>query len=298
MASMLKFIVTALIAISLLQPGQSPDETIPHDIRIEGNVSTIADDILVEGVVAGDVISWTGNIIIRGYVHGDVVSYTGNVTISQGARVDGSVLALTGELAVETAALGGSAITGGNGGRLLSRIVGVFAPLPQAPSGAANAGNWLFSLFLSIATITSALLLIGTWPNRLSLASHTLIRKPIQALSLGVLAGIALAAITLILAGVLAASVIGLPLSVLLVVVLHVPYLFGVAALIQAARTTLDPTAHGLSFKTGLTALALVVPLLLIGLVAPLVALVLFYAVASPGLGAAILTRGGMLHST
>jgi hypothetical protein len=296
MMSIVKLVAISLLALSLFQSGQEPAETIPRDQQIDGSVSTIADDIRVDGVVAGDVVSWTGNIVVSGHVYGDVVSYTGNVTILPGARVDGSAMSLNGALQIEQATLGGSAIKGSGDGRIFSRIVGVFAPEAQAPLGAANAANWLFSLFLGAVVLSSALLLMSSVPNRLAAAAAMLRSYPSRALVVGMFAAIALMTLAFVLAGMLATTIIGLPLSVLLLLLLHVPFVFGVATLFQAASATFDPQAQGISLKTGLTALALVLPLLLIGLIAPFAALLLCYALASPGLGAAILSRGGMLR--
>jgi cytoskeletal protein CcmA (bactofilin family) len=290
---MLRIVILAFVALGLLFRADDPTNIIPRNTLINGDVVTVTRDIQVNGEVTGDVTSWTGDIMIAGHVYGDVVSYTGSVTLLPGAQVDGSIMSLSGDLAVQEESLREKSFRGGFGGQLFSSIVGVFAPAPAIAPTNSGLARWLVSAVLGSATLVLALLLVGVWPNRSIRAAQILMRRPGRSLLIGALSAVALMALATLTAGVLAATVVALPVSALLLVLMQLPFVAGLAVLTQAARSTLQPGSHELSPLAGFTALALIAPIVLIGLISPLAALLLFYLIASPGLGAAVLTRGG-----
>jgi hypothetical protein len=124
-----------------------------------------------------------------------------------------------------------------------------------------------------------------------------LVAHPVQAMLIGLLAGVALSTLLPLLATLLAITLIGLPVSVLIVLLANLPYISGLAALIQAARVSIEPRIVALTRTTVLVAGVLILPIALVGMLSPSAALLLFYLIASPGLGALLISRMGTLRS-
>lgn len=291
------YILTAMLLIMRLI--WSPHD-LPHTLSSgihEGNIATITSDIRVEGEVTGDVTSWTGNIVVNGYVHGDVVSYTGTIELTPGARVDGNVMSLGGRVQADEATIAGKVFVGGTGGQYLSRLVGIFAPTPFGPASTVGIAGWPFSLVLGLALLILCLLMASVWPQRTASTAIMLAYHPGRAALIGLLAGVALSALLPLLATLLAVTLIGLPLSIILLVLANLPYIIGLAALIQAARATLEPRTLAVSRTLIFVAFGLILPIALVGMISPAAALLLFYLIASPGLGALLISRFGTLRS-
>ncbi len=265
--------------------------TVPAGQVIRGDLASFTDPILIEGTVDGDVTSWSGPITVRGEVHGDVVSYAGSIDIGPGAQVTGSVLSLgggvarAGEARVAGQVLGEKPVVGGV---FVSNVAAILRP----HVGAATAD-------LPLPLISAALTLIGLlltaacaalWPLRTLGVSRALRRAPGSSLAIGLLTTALTALLLLPLGGLIALSLVGLPLLLPLTLLLQAPYLFGLAGLGRLLGERIRPgdTAPAIA---GVALLLL--PLGVVGAVAPLWGLALFYAVASAGMGATILSRGG-----
>ncbi len=292
-----------LIALALLLGAPKPaaaqtgDDTlvIPTGTTAAGSVSTVERDIMVAGSVPGDVTSWSGDIRISGAVAGDVVSYAGRVQILNGGSVGGHVMALGGIDRESGTAVGGQALGGPQGSRALASLLDVFTPDPAQPGPSVEAfGRPLFGALLGLFLLIFTLLVSALWPRRTHHTTLTLRALPGRALIVGLLTTLLLAALAPLLGALLTATLIGLPLLALLLLVAQAPYLYGLAALTQALGQ--QPEAHGSGFRPAAAAAALVIAAL-VGVVAalqPLAGLALLYLIATPGLGAAILSRGGM----
>jgi cytoskeletal protein CcmA (bactofilin family) len=263
--------------------------------HIDGSVATVTQDIRVDGVVAGDVTSWSGTITIVGTVGGDVVSYGGAVRVLATGRVDGHILASGGALQKDPrATVAGQTIHDG-GGSALASLLDLFAPSPGADS-AGPFGRTLFGVALGVLLLAFCLLCAALWPRRVLLAGATLRRLPGRALLLGLITTLAAGLALLPLAGLLIASVIGLPFLLVLLALLLIPPIYGLTVLahIGGARFASPMSAlAGLDLPVILVALTLVLAIVVAAALAPAWGLALFYLVASPGLGAAILSRGG-----
>lgn len=309
----------ALIALcaALLLPGraaaQSQDDTlrVPPGTTVTGSVSTVAQDIVVEGVVPGDVTSWSGDITIRGHVRGDVVSYAGRVTL-EGGTVDGNVMAPGGIARTPGATIGKQALGGQDGNRALASVFDVFAPARGQPATPPSViGRIMFGVLLGIFVLAFTLLWSALWPRRTHNAMRTLQALPGRALALGLLTTLLLAVLLPLLGALLTATLIGLPVLITLLVALQVPYVYGLAALTQALgatgrapRVAPVPTsvigaqspqlAAGLSPRAIGAAATIALVVAIVVAVQPLAGLALFYLTASPGLGAAVLSRGGL----
>lgn len=271
---------------------------IPAGQRYEGDLATVTQHIRIDGEVTGDVTSWSGNIVVTGSVGGDVVSYAGTVTIGGQARVQGHVMVLGENLQLEHgAAIGGQAFQGGSSAGALASLLGLLAPSPEAEM-APLLSRGLFGIALGVLLIGFSLLCIAFWPHRTANTGLTLQQLPTRALLLGFGTTIMLALLLVPVAAFLAASLIGLPLLLLGVLLLQLPYIYGLAAFAQMAgmRFRRQPGLLAeIGTSTALSALGVAMLIALGGVISPPFGLLLFYILASPGLGAVILSRGGML---
>ncbi len=287
---MLLMLALALAPRPALAQGTEPI-TVAVDQVVQGDLAAVERPLLIEGRVEGDVTSWSGSITILGTVNGDVVSYAGHIKLGPDAYVAGNVLALGGGVTrsspdqVAGQVLGEQVTTGG---LLLADMAQLFRPgsdgeFADVPLPLLSAAMTIFGLLLTLAFAT-------VWPRRTLGVSRVLQQVPTRSVMLGLLTTLLLALIGLLVAGVLALTLIGLPLLLPLLLLLQLPYLFGLAGVARAVATHIRlPDTVALL----LGGAALLVPLGLIGAFAPLWSLLLFYLVASVGLGATILSRGG-----
>jgi cytoskeletal protein CcmA (bactofilin family) len=285
---------------------------IPAGQTYVGDLATITRDIWVEGAVVGDVTSWSGAIVVSGHVEGDVVSYSGRVTIQAGARIGGHVLASGGVLQRDAGAVvAGQTIRGESGGVALANLLDLFSP-SGASGGEAAVGRALFGAALGVFLLAFTLLCIAFWPRRTVAASLMLRQAPGRALALGLLTTLLLALVLPPLAALLAATLVGLPLLIVLLAIIQAPYIYGLATLVRAVGAVPPPAIlystrgegeHRSSRRDGetpsratlLLAAALALLVAMGAALAPLWGMALFYLLASPGLGAALLSRGGLL---
>jgi cytoskeletal protein CcmA (bactofilin family) len=317
-----RFVVQFMVLLCLLLPaGTAAQERetpliIPAGQTYAGDLATITRDIRVEGEVTGDVTSWSGAIVISGRVGGDVVSYSGHVTIQAGARIGGHILASGDGLRLDTtAAVTGQTIRSESGGMALANLLDLFSP-DGTGNGEAAVGRALFGATLGVFLLAFALLCIAFWPRRTAATSLTLRQTPGRALALGLLTTLLLALLLPPLAALLAATLVGLPLLIVLLTLIQAPYVYGLATLARAAgvagrlptrspsgrdgqfqpaHATAGPAGTALNRTTLLLAAALALLVAIGTALAPLWGLMLFYLLASPGLGAALLSRGGLL---
>jgi len=319
---MKRHVLRLIVCIGLLLPGaaaaQPREDTlvVPTGQTYEGNLATITRDIRVEGVVTGDVTSWSGNIEVTGRVGGDVVSYGGKVMIRGSGQVSGHVLASGGALQLDAGAVvTGQAIHSEAGGGALANLLDLFSP--TIDSGAnATVGRGLFGAVLGVFLLAFCLLCITFWPRRTAAASLMFRRAPGRVAVLGLLTTLLLALALPPLTALLAATLIGLPLIVLLLALVHIPYIYGLAALVRAVGAVaphppipskrdddrslsnareMGLVGEGLDRMTVAVAAALALLVAIVAALAPLWGLALLYLLASPGLGAVLLSRGGLL---
>jgi hypothetical protein len=277
------------------QQGQGDTLVIPVNQHVAGDVATVERNIRVDGVVDGDVTSWSGSITIAGSVGGDVVSYGGAVTITATGRVGGHVLASGGVLQLAAGAVvAGQMIRAEGGGGALASLLDLLTPAPNIAAGGAI-GQVLFGAAIGVLLLAFCLLYMAFWPRRTAVASATLQRLPGRALALGLLTTTMLALLVLPVAGLLMASVIGLPLLIVLFVVAQVLYIYGMATFVRFVAMWKAPMHQPeVDVRTIAIALGLVLLIAICTALMPLWGLALFYLLASPGLGAAILSRGGL----
>jgi hypothetical protein len=294
--------VALLLALLLALPGRALAQNAEAPLHIEagqqqhGDVVTLQRDIVIDGSVEGDVTSWLGDITVTGHVRGDVVSYSGAVVLAAGARVEGSVMRLAGAIEQQDGAQVAGQVIGEVpvGGMAASLLDASGRPL-------ATSAGWLsyglLSALLVLLTLAVALATALVWPRRTANMSNVLLHAPWRSLALGVLTLLLLAQLLVLLAGLLALSLVGLVLLPPLLLLLHLPASYGLAVLAHVLvrrpghRPERAVTPASLAFTVGI----MLLPVVLLGIVSPPGGLLLFYLLASAGLGAALLSRGGVL---
>lgn len=279
-----------LPGLALAQP--RPIE-VPAGTVVPGDLATFDQPIIVWGAVEGDVTSWGGDIFVAGTVRGDVVSYTGHVELAPAARVEGNVMALAGGLVHEPGAQVAGAQLGAEplpSGVVLASVAAIFDPPGSAER---DLPQPLVSGILGLVAGLLALACTVVWPRRTRGMSLAVRRLPGRSLGIGLLTTGLLAPLLVILAALLALSLVGLPLILPLLLALQIPYLVGLAGLAQALGARMAPRSPSPLAATAAGLLAVLAPLMIIGALAPLWSAAIFYLVASIGLGAAILSRGG-----
>jgi hypothetical protein len=295
----MKRFVLALFALLLaLLPTPARAQPAPLVIAsgevVEGDVATLDQPILVQGLVVGDVTSWSGSITIKGEVRGDVVSYAGSIELAEGARVGGNVLAMAGGVGrAAQASVAGQLLGDGPvaGGAMIASIATIFGQ----PTGqrSAQIPRPLVSGAMALLALLSCALFAALWPRRTAGAANALRHAPLHATGIGLLTTLLAAILLPPLASLLALSLVGLPFLLPLLLALQLPYLFGLTAIGRLLADALgwrDPRA---TLGAILACLLLLLPLAYIGVTAPLASAALFYLVSGVGLGAAILSRGG-----
>lgn len=291
------FLVFTLPGLAQAQ-GEAP-LTVPDGQHVDGSVATVTQNIDVAGDVTGDVTSWRGNITVSGHVGGDVVSYAGSVTVKPSARIEGSVLAAGGQLQGATKAqVEGKAFEGAGNGRALASVVTLFTqPSDQSTPSGDQVSSVFFGFLVTVFLMAVSLLWAALWPRRMAATTTTLQTLPLRSLGVGLLSTLVLASAVVPLTAFLTATIIGLPVVIVLLILIQLPYIYGFATVVQAIGASHEQTAL-INRSTALAALGMA---LLIGVVTallPLAGLVLFYLLASPGVGAAVLSRGGVMLPT
>ncbi|MBX0328555.1 polymer-forming cytoskeletal protein [Oscillochloris sp. ZM17-4] len=291
-------LTATIIAIGMASPprhalAQGPRPvTVAAGQMIRGDLASFDQPIVIDGTVEGDVTSWSGTITVHGEVRGDVVSYAGNIDLGPGARVRGSVLSLGGGVAHAAEASVAGQVLGERplaGGAIVSNMAAILQPQPSA--AASGLPLALISAALALISLILSVTCAAIWPRRTLGVSRALRRAPGRSLAIGLLTTALAALLLLPLGGLIALSLVGLPLLLPLALVLQAPYLFGLAGMGRAMGERLLPGGASAAAAAGIA--ILLVPLGVVGAVSPLWGLALFYLVASAGLGATILSRGG-----
>jgi hypothetical protein len=290
-------LVVALVLLPGVVYAQEGALVVSRGEQVVGDVATIQRHIRIEGMVQGDVTSWFGSIYIQGTVAGDVVSYGGSITLDDGARVDGSVLGMGGEVQQHHSARVAGQLIGDAfiGKQMTASLLNVADGQHSTPTA------WLHYVLVSVAlcglVLALAALSMLIWPHRITRTSEVLLAMPWRSLLLGLLTTLLLGTLLLFGALLLALSLVGLPLLLVLVLLAHLPYVYGLVSLALALvrRVTEAQQRRVALWAVVLATLVLFVPVVLVAAISTLLSAALFYLLASAGLGAAVLSRGGVL---
>ena len=253
-----------------------------NTVAVGTDASAITATLDVADPVAGDVVTLAGDITVRGEVQGDVVSLAGDIRIEPGAFIHGSVMSAAGT------------VTGGSG-QIAQRLVRPGA-LPLALQARPNGDPAqldaaliarVVALVGAIVTLLAGWFMLAAWPRLPLEAGHYLARSPVRALAVGAAATAGLLLLTLGGMVLLAATVAGVLLVPVLLLLVHLPFVAGIAAVGHLLGTRL---AGRPSLASGLWGVAAqVIVLLGIGLLVPIGGWLLFYVAGSAGLGGALL---------
>jgi hypothetical protein len=178
------------------------------------NVVILNGDALIAGTVDGAVVAVNGDIGVIGRVDGDVTSLTGRVVVAAGARVDGDVVSQ------EKARIAADATVEGDVDRVRDFSWSAF--------GLGAFGVWLT---MSVSTLILGLLVLLLAPGLADAARAVAGESAGRAVLWGIIAAIGIP----IIAFVLVATIVGLPLGVAillaLVFVLMLAYVMSAYAL-------------------------------------------------------------------
>lgn len=147
-----------------------------------------------------------------------------------------------------------------------------------------------------LVQMAAVVLTIGFWPRRSAAAGTTLLAAPLRALATGALATGALGVVIALLLPLLTATVIGLPVAAGLVLLAHAPIALGIAVSARALGLRLSGhhPPHDFDWNLIVAAAALALPAALAILFSVPAAFLALYLLAIPGIGALILSQGGM----
>lgn len=289
------FVAAGLLAVVSPTPPAAPpvtagsasffggDYTIPANETRQGDVTVYGGDVDVQGTISHDLRVFGGDVTIEGTVGHDVVMFGGSVHLGAQADVGHDVTVVGGSLDRDPGArVGHEVVQGGFSSDLVS---GMLPALPAIPTF--NGPDTKLRVVLSAGLVLLALLLQLLFPRQIAAARDALDDRPFATLGLGCLTAVA----GVLLAALLAVTVILLPLSAAIAVAMAAGWLLGLASLIVLVGERLMAMLH---FRIN------PVPTLLIGgvLVAVLVnvpyfGIVFGLLVGSMALGAIVLTRFG-----
>jgi hypothetical protein len=233
------------------------------------DVVALGRPVVVFGVVQGDATAIGADILVKngGVVRGDAVSVGGRVRVEPGGVVEGDRVGVGGAV--------GPA---------------VFTAPDLHHLGRPGLGRWFSDLahrlvaFLSFAG--AGVVVVGLFPNRVGRVAHRIQKAPGTSLFVGSVAtgGILFAALLFLV------TVIGLPITFVLVALLGLAWLLGFVGLCQAIgdRLPVEHKVHGrwLAFLGGTLLVAFLGSLPVVGMLAVIVA-------SAVGVGAALTTRFG-----
>lgn len=249
---------------------------IPHVVLAADDVIRSGDIVIpADEKVLGDVISFRGEVSVYGEVFGDVVALAGPVTVYSGGVVHGDVVALIGAIDLRTGGMiGGDQVGLGGIGRIAV----------PAPPSLRNIRPG-FTIFNLVIRVVLALLIGALFPNALARVTGKLEAQAGQCAGAGVLAWLAI----LPLAVVVALTIVGIPLSLLLVLALWAAYNLGFAAIsMLAGKRILSGQQAG-----SLLALAVGAFLLSVLIAVPFMGWLVRIVLGLLGVGAVTLTRFG-----
>jgi hypothetical protein len=272
-------------------------ETLDGSLFVMGGTATLEQG----STVTGDVLLLGGSVSVHGSVGGDIVAIGGFADLSASARIAGDVNAIGGHVTYENReSIEGDVNTGMPPGPI---VIPGTVPIPDVPSidltrpsifdgwmsGWFNLLMWLFRAFLWTGLAALVVLFV---PRPTERVADVVVSQPLIAGGLGLLT-LFVAPILLV---VMIITIIGIPVSLLVLFVLAVAWAFGLVAIgtevgKRLAKAMNQDWALPVSAALG----TLIVTLITngIGLLIPCLGWMASVLVGMVGLGAVILTRFG-----
>jgi hypothetical protein len=274
-----------------------PSEEVDTAVVYGGNLT-------VRGRVEEDAVVFGGNLEIHGVVEGDAHAFGGNVVLHEGAAVEGDVSAIGGTVIRADGTLVKGSTESFSGGSIGALVAGEIKDSlkqgfgrterteePQVASHvkerAQNAGGGIVGFILRFAALFG-LGFLGQifFPARMKELSTEISSQPVKSAVTGLLGFLALIPIT----AVLAITLIGIPVAVLLWLVVPVVVALGLAVLASEIGLKV-PVLRGRKTQAAVLALGLLI-LLTVGSIPGIGAVVLALSTLV-AFGAIIRTRFG-----
>ena len=259
------------------------DLHVPAGTVVHGSAIAVGGTAYVDGTVEGDAIALGGNVDVGGHVAGSVRADGGSVILHSTATVDGEVAAFGGEVVREPGATVGG------------RRVGPVPPAPPTagfPSpdlwglGALAVGLmvlmkpllWLIYLLFLAGLVGSAWMIAVLFPRAIARFGAVLERDPVGAFLAGLLGW----PVSFVIAVLLAVSIVGLTVVLLVPATLVAAVTFGTTAVAQVIGRRIRPAGTVQEVVVGAVILAIVTSI-------PGIGWVIGGVVATWGLGVVLL---------
>jgi len=289
-------LITALLLVgappALAAPRQSGDQVCTGDNltigggQSVGNILALGCNVDVQrgATVYGSIADFGGNVQIAGAVNGSIATFGGNVTLAETAVVQGNVAALGGRyISAPGATVRGNATSG----------VAPIAPTQPAPfNPVARMFNFRFDLLGGIITALAfaalgALIVIFA-PNATRRVSEAAQKQPLNVAGVGCLTLIVFPILMILLA----ITIIGIPIALLLGLATWAAWIFGGIAIGLLAGEKILGAFKMTNILPVLAVMLGMILLMLIGQI-PILGWLVSCLVGLLGLGAVVMTRFG-----
>lgn len=195
--------------------GYGQSIVVPPATWICGDASAYGGSVTVDGHVSGNVSAFGGGVTVAGLVDGNVVAVGGDVTLEPGARVGGDVDSWGGRVHRATDAYVSGAVDRGQW---------VTNSFDGGWPGAS--ASWAFPWPWILAWSLLAVIIVSLAPERTARVRMVARQAAVRSVSVGLLTVI----LGAVLAAVLFATCVGIPISLLVVAVLLVGWALGTVA--------------------------------------------------------------------
>ncbi|MBN1337103.1 MAG: polymer-forming cytoskeletal protein [Deltaproteobacteria bacterium] len=275
---------TRLSELETLAPEAAAPPEAPDDGADQRRLQSFGRPLRVaEGERVAEAVAFGAAVEVAGDVTGDVVSFGGDVDVRATGRVEGDAVSFGGEVRVE------------DGGTVLGDRTGIAqVPTRLDPSSVtsflARGGSWIQGqvrrLVLLFSLAGTAVLVLGLAPDRVQGVARGLREHPVRYGFAGLLLTLAVTFV----ASLLAITLVGLPVSLVLLSFVAFSWLLGFTALALATGGLIPLPSSG-----GGRLAALLLGLLLLALVSmvPYVGKAILVLALFPCVGAAVGTRFG-----
>lgn len=197
-----------------------------------GERVTYGDPIRVEaGEDVQDVVSFGNHVFVAGRVRGDATAFGGNIEVADGGVIDGDANAFGGEIIVDS----GGTVRGDRVAMAVSnpRAATNTPRVQAAGSLPAVQGMWTglyHRLILLLSFAGAGVLVVGLMPGRVTRIAESLEARPFRSAFVGIFASGFLSMSSVLFA----ITILGLPVSFVLVSLLGLAWLIGLVGLCQA----------------------------------------------------------------
>jgi len=267
-------------------------ETVREAVIYGGN-------LVVNGMSEGDAVTFGGNIEVTGHVGGNAVAIGGNVHLASSAVVDGDATAIGGNVSKEEGATvhGNTASVGSGEGLQVNvpKIIGEvirgsrWAPIAVHRDDGdvrVHVGGFVHFVMFFALTFGLAFLALLLFPERIKRIQSELRTDPLKCGLTGVVGSMAVLAMTILMA----VTLIGIPLSILLCIIYGVALVLGIAPVANEIGNRL-PWFKGSRTQAGVLAMGTLV--LSLVWVVPIMGPLIIALLSMIPLGAIIRTRFG-----